>query len=225
VDGLRWEKPYLPIFDPWQHLFTPSGMIDFQKAEAEHFFTAEKVISIHSTGAEWTLPRLPLNHSRRSNVIWSGGMGRRPGAAHFGQNGNPVTVVLDPTTNDKTHRYMALHECRKPKGYQWTTGELCMSVSSDGLHFQPALDGRSVAAPASDTWNKIILDPVKGRYLLYTRSEFGTADGWREIRGHRTMSSRKAHAPTADWKLEKEWFFDREGFAEKDRRHIYSLRL
>lgn len=38
---------------------------------------------------------------------------------------------------------------------------------------------------ASDSINSITWDEEAQRYLLYTRTDFGTLDGWREIRGTR----------------------------------------
>jgi len=221
-DGVHWRKPELRFYNLYENLFEETtGQLDLAKAAKEEFFKDEGRIGAIVPDFKVPLPTVPIGYpGLANNIIWSKALGNHSGV-HLGQ-GYGVNIVLDHHDPNPAQRYKALHECKTPKGYQWTNGELCMSVSEDGLHFQPAFGGRSIADPASDTWNHLTYDTSQQRYLLYTRSEFGTEEGWREIRGHRTMSSPRVGV-TADWTLEAEWFLDREGFAEKDRRQIYTL--
>ena len=52
--------------------------------------------------------------------------------------------------------------------------QTCLSTSPDGIHFMPANNGTPVTGRAADTYSQLVWDTSASRYLLYTRTDFGT---------------------------------------------------
>jgi len=83
--------------------------------------------------------------------------------------------------------------------------EAGIAISSDGLSFTALNGGAPVTGRASDTYDQLLFDPVRGQYRLNTRTDFGDAGGSGEIRGVRTMvNSDIVGTPTA-WTTISEW--------------------
>lgn len=202
VDGVHWTKPNLGITDVDAVLLTPEGRICPKKAAQETFI-------------------LPVNNSspfpRHLRGTANNLLRYRLGNPHWIGNSLAVTTSGSEHRNSSM-RYIATYDC-SPKNAESGT---CISGSEDGVNFNTINGGRPISGRAADTLNTIVFDEQTSRYLLYTRTDFGTSGGWREIRGHRTMSSNLSSFPTG-WKTEREWYFDFEGKDEKDRRQMYSL--
>ncbi len=95
--------------------------------------------------------------------------------------------------------------------------------SADGIHWTPLNDGKPVTHRAADTYNQITWDPREATYRLFTRTDFGSPGGDGEVRGVRSMTNPNPRANPTDWKLVRDWIFDREGPGETSRRQIYAL--
>lgn len=130
-------------------------------------------------------------------------------------------------------------------GYEGYRGRSCIAGSADGVHFMnlgSAADERegedclessnSVLARAGDTYIEPVVDHKRQKEYVIYRHDFGTAYGWREIRGVQVveLSTRFAEigASAAKTEIEKvhaRWYFDRLGKLERYRRHIYCVTL
>jgi len=165
---------------------------------------------------------------------------------------------------DGGEKYKSLYECHH--------AQTCLATSRDGLTWRPwnragtGVGGSPITGRAADTFSQLVWEPdstleppidgdghglgetSRGRYILHTRTDFGTdggwreirgltltltltlIGGWREIRGHRTMrwrgsgkpGGRLTESPEA-WDVVAEWYLDSEGNTEKDRRQVYYL--
>jgi len=152
----------------------------------------------------------PWERGRRNNII-------HRGDDTWGAHGSSVS--LDPGEASFRKRYKMIFDCRSLLP--------CIAVSADGIYFESINGEEPVLTPelkgtiSGDTYNQLVHDPARNRYLIYTRRNYATCEeGWREVRGHAAFSS-----PTLEgnWTLEREWFLDREGPEEKDVRQLYSL--
>jgi hypothetical protein len=79
-----------------------------------------------------------------------------------------------------------------------------------------------VTRRAADTYNQVLWDPIAKTYRLFTRTDFGTPGGAGEVRGTRSMTNADLKGRPTNWKLVREWKFDKEGKGETKRRQIYA---
>jgi len=103
--------------------------------------------------------------------------------------------------------------------------------SADGIHWTPLNDGKPVTFRAADCHNQILWDPIGKTYRLFTRTDYGSGGGpladtvakGFEVRGTRGMTNRDIEAKPTDWRIVRQWHFDRQGDEEFLRRQIYSM--
>jgi len=126
-----------------------------------------------------------------------------------------LAVEIDPRTPNSKAKFIA--------GYDAPGMAAGIAISADGVNCKPLNNGQRVTHRAADTYNQIKWDDSAKLYKLYTRTDFGTGGGAGEVRGHRVMTNPNVHQDPKNWKLQKEWIFDRQGEAEKQRRQIYAL--
>ena len=106
-----------------------------------------------------------------------------------------------------------------------------IAYSGDGIHWDTYNGGKPVTYRAADCYNQIVWDPGAGLYRLLTRTDFGSGGGplagsitkTFEVRGARSMVNPDVEADPTNWKLVRQWIFDREGPLEYRRRQIYAL--
>ena len=137
----------------------------------------------------------PKHRGRRNNIVATPSLGRETGSylGHQAAYSNPnpdltlnrshlgyqaAAVTLDTDEPDPRYRYKALYECSKPNPV-----ETCLAVSPDGLRFRPWNNASSITGRAADTYSQLVWDQANRRHLLYTRTDFGTDGGWRELVG------------------------------------------
>jgi len=212
VDGLNWVKPSLGLYDLNRYLVdAKTGLMDLAKAQQEGFFSYES--SLVDTGITFSLPvpRFePHEQGTNNNIIAS---------RLFNNHGlGSVTLTLDDHDGTgRSSRYISLFRCSKSQV------ETCAAISHDGFRFRHINDGKSVTGRAADTYTSIAWDKERQHHLLYTRTDFGTVGGWREIRGTRAMSNKDFLGSPGNWSIESEWYLDVEGKLERDRRQVYSM--
>jgi len=216
-DGIKWVKPELGLYDADKHLLEPTnGHIDMVKAKTEVFWCDEKAAAEAGFAFSVDFNRFPpKRRGRRNNIVASPSLGLETGS-YLGHQAAAVT--LDEGESDPRYKYKVLYECSKPNPV-----ETCLAVSPDGLRFTPWNNASSITHRAADTYSQLVWDGATRRHLLYTRTDFGTDGGWREIRGHRTMSNPNLLENPTNWTVEAEWYLDREGKPERDRRQAYSI--
>ncbi len=125
-----------------------------------------------------------------------------------------LSVELDPHETDPQHRFIA--------GFDAPGMSAGIAHSADGIHWTPYNDGKPVTGRAADTYNQIFRDPIANTWRLLTRTDFGGPGGPGELRGTRSMTNSDPKNHPTDWKLVREWVFDREGPQESKRRQIYA---
>ena len=126
-----------------------------------------------------------------------------------------LSVTINSHQILPAHRYLAAYDAPG-----MAAG---IAHSADGIHWTPYNDGKPVTHRAADTYNQIIWDPREATYRLFTRTDFGSPGGDDEVRGVRSMTNPNPRADPTNWKLVRNWIFDREGPAETSRRQIYAL--
>lgn len=126
-----------------------------------------------------------------------------------------LSVMIDPHETDPLHRYKG--------AYDGPGMAAAIAHSADGIHWTPYHKGQAVTTRAADTYNQILWDEGEKTYRLLTRTDFGTAGGSGEVRGHRTMINPDVKSNPAGWQTARSWIFDREGADEPRRRQIYAL--
>ncbi len=126
-----------------------------------------------------------------------------------------LAVEIDPNSPTAASRYIA--------GFDAPGMAAGIAVSSDGINWTALNDGKRVTHRAADTYNQILWDPNARHYKLFTRTDFGSAGGNGEVRGHRVMTNPNPHDDPENWTLQKEWIFDKQGTSEIQRRQIYAL--
>jgi len=103
--------------------------------------------------------------------------------------------------------------------------------SADGIHWTPINDGKPVTFRAADCHNQIMWDPIGKTYRLFTRTDYGSGGGpladtvakGFEVRGTRGMTNPDILAKPKDWRIVRQWHFNREGDEEFLRRQLYSM--
>ncbi|KAL1514941.1 hypothetical protein AB1Y20_004017 [Prymnesium parvum] len=130
-------------------------------------------------------------------------------------------------------------------GYEGWRGRACLASSSDGADFWTIgssddmssggdcfPSSKSYLSRAADAYVTAVVDAAARRELVWYRKDFGTVEGWREIRGVQCveLSARLADVPhsaaaTRVATRHAEWYLDRLGKLERYRRQIYSLTL
>ena len=136
-------------------------------------------------------------------------------------------------------------------GYQGKGGTACIASSSDGRAFNTMASTHDVnrgnqhwdrlaclgnvhsaLGRAGDTYVHLLVDPARQRELVWYRTDFGTAGGWREIRGIRVAELNQRFADidngpeaTEIKKLHASWYLDRLGKLEHFRRQAYAVTL
>jgi hypothetical protein len=126
-----------------------------------------------------------------------------------------LSVTVDGHETDPAHRYKAAYDAPG-----MAAG---IAHSADGIRWTPYNDGKPVTHRAADTYNQITWDSRAQTYRLFTRTDFGTAGGATEVRGVRSMTNPDPRGQPANWKMVRNWIFDREGPEEISRRQIYAL--
>lgn len=126
-----------------------------------------------------------------------------------------LAVEVDPNSPTTASRYIA--------GYDAPGMAAGIAVSSDGIRWNALNNGKRVTHRAADTYNQILWDPNARHYKLFTRTDFGSAGGNGEVRGHRVMTNPDLHDDPENWTLQREWIFDKQGASEIQRRQIYAL--
>ncbi len=125
-----------------------------------------------------------------------------------------LTVEIDPNEKDAKHRYKAAYDAPG-----MAAG---IAHAADGIDWTPYNGGKPVTKRAADSYNQVLWDPLAKTYRLFTRTDFGTGGGAGEIRGTRSMTNADLKVDPANWKLVREWKFDKEGKGETKRRQIYA---
>jgi len=126
-----------------------------------------------------------------------------------------LSVSFDPHETAPGHRFKAAYDAPGMRAG--------IAHSSDGIRWRPYNNGKPVTHRAADTCNQILWDEDAKTYRLFTRTDFGTAGGDGEIRGTRSMTNPDVKKDPANWKVVRNWVFDREGKDEHRRRQIYSV--
>ena len=121
-----------------------------------------------------------------------------------------LAVELDPAESDPRHRFKAAYDAPG-----MAAG---LAHSADGMAWTPYNGGKPVTGRAADTYNQVLWDPQRKTYRLFTRTDFGTPGGTGEIRGTRSMTNADLKADPTNWKVVREWMFDKEGKDEPRRR-------
>lgn len=106
-----------------------------------------------------------------------------------------------------------------------------IAYSQDGIHWRPLNDGKPVTFRAADCHNQILWDPIAQAHRLFTRTDYGSGGGplaetvtkGFEVRGTRGMTNRDINADPTAWRIDRQWYFNREGEDEFLRRQIYSM--
>jgi len=125
------------------------------------------------------------------------------GRAHLGTLAVVPGGGLPPRRSPETPTSPALRQAYIA-GYEGRRGRVCLASSSDGRRFfnidnevdrrrdglnddcltAPGVAGsNSALARAGDTYIVPVVDRVRERELIWYRKDFGTAYGWREVRG------------------------------------------
>jgi Tol biopolymer transport system component len=125
-----------------------------------------------------------------------------------------LAVEIDSHEADPKHRFKA--------GYDAPGMAAGIARSADGITWAPYNDGKPVTRRAADTYNQVLWDPIARTYRLFTRTDFGTPGGATELRGTRGMTNPDLKANPTDWKLVREWIFDKDGKDEAKRRQVYA---
>ena len=138
-------------------------------------------------------------------------------------------------------------------GYEGWRGRACIAGSSDGVDFDnldsesdrrqnglnddcltaPGAHGsNSILARAADTYIVPVVDERREKEYIWYRKDFGTAFGWREVRGMQVVELDKRFAEihgsgsiTDIAQRHTEWYLDRLGKLERFRRHTYAVSL
>ena len=126
-----------------------------------------------------------------------------------------LSVMIDPHEQDPAHRYKAAYDAPG-----MAAG---LAHSADGKKWTTYNDGQPVTHRAADTYNQISWDEAAQTYRLFTRTDFGTPGGGGEVRGTRSMTNPDPRQNPTDWKLVRNWIFNREGPEEVNRRQIYAV--
>ncbi len=126
-----------------------------------------------------------------------------------------LSVSFDAHETDPGHRFKAAYDAPGMRAG--------IAHSTDGIHWTPYNNGKPVTHRAADTCNQILWDEDAKTYRLFTRTDFGMAGGDGEIRGTRSMTSPDVKKDPTNWKVVRNWIFDREGKDEHRRRQIYSV--
>ena len=134
-----------------------------------------------------------------------------------------INFAGDYTLSVTIHQRELLHAHRYLAAYDAPGMAAGIAHSADGIHWTPYNDGKPVTHRAADTYNQITWDPQDATFRLFTRTDFGTPGGDGEVRGVRSMTNPNPRANPTDWKLVRNWIFDREGEKEFLRRQIYAL--
>ncbi len=125
-----------------------------------------------------------------------------------------LSVEIDPHEKDPAHRY---------KGAYDAPGMAAgIAHSADGIRWHPYNNGKPITHRAADTYNQVFWDPLIHKYRLSTRTDFGTPGGDGEVRGTRSMTNANLRSDPKNWKMTREWIFDREGKDEHKRRQVYA---
>jgi hypothetical protein len=137
-----------------------------------------------------------------------------------------LSVMIDPHEKDIAHRFKGGFDALPGAGAG-------IAYSADGIHWNTYNNGRSVTYRAADTYNQVIWDETAKVYRLYTRTDFGKYEGAGpktetaatdvEVRGTRSMINPDIKSDPKNWKLEKHWYFNKEGPKEYLRRQIYAV--
>lgn len=126
-----------------------------------------------------------------------------------------MSVSFDPHETDRGHRFKAAYDAPGMRAG--------LAHSADGVRWTPYNEGKPVTHRAADTCNQIVWDEYARTYRLFTRTDFGTAGGDGEIRGTRSMTNPNVKQDPTNWKVVRNWIFDRQGKDEHRRRQIYSV--
>ncbi|MCP4812571.1 MAG: hypothetical protein GY888_08695, partial [Planctomycetaceae bacterium] len=125
-----------------------------------------------------------------------------------------LSVEIDPHEKAPAHRY---------KGAYDAPGMAAgIAHSADGIRWHPYNNGKPITHRAADTYNQVFWDPLIHKYRLSTRTDFGTPGGDGEVRGTRSMTNADLRSDPKNWKMTREWIFDREGKDEHKRRQVYA---
>ena len=147
----------------------------------------------------------PEFRGKRNNLIsLDGGSGKL----------QSVTVQFDNHEKDPQWTYKLLYQCGVG---------VCLAASGDGLSFTSWNDGKPITGRGADTYNALTYDTDLAAYILYSRRDYETKHGWRDIRGHRMLLNRNLHKTPGVWEPVKDWFLDLSGNAESHAHHIYAL--
>ena len=145
------------------------------------------------------------------------GLGFKKKAAVTGINfAGDFTLAVEIDTHEKNaqHRYKAAYDAPG-----MAAG---IAHSADGITWKPYNDGKPVTGRAADTYNQILWDPLAKTYRLFTRTDFGARGGAGEVRGTRSMTNPDVRRNSKNWKMVREWIFDKKGRDETKRRQIYA---
>lgn len=248
TNGVDWVKPSLglvdlgPVEQGGEGLHTIDGRWDTQRATEMGYFSTELA---DYRDAGYPLKMKMLGWPGPWQTAWQG----RSNNLVAGLTSH-ATVMRDPNDQTGESRYKALFECHH--------AQTCLATSPDGMKWRvwnragTGVGGSPITGRAADTYSQLLWDPEstlepsigsegrgsdqeiaargRGRYILHTRTDFGTDGGWREIRGHRTMRWRGTGPLRAEagrepeaWDTVAEWYLDSEGNEEKDERQVYYL--
>ena len=113
-----------------------------------------------SDGVRWVKPRLagrPYLQHATTNVVVTG---------H--EKAQAARVLWNPPGTGQPGRFLMTYKDNRPEGY----GALCLAYSDDGLDWRedPA---NPLYVGLRDTWQNMVLDPARKRWLMFTRPEVG----------------------------------------------------
>lgn len=134
-----------------------------------------------------------------------------------------LAVEVDPNAKDPSRRFLG--------GYDAPGMAAGIAVSADGIRWTPLNKGKPVTFRAADCHNQFLWDPMAKVYRLFTRTDYGSGGGPLantaapnfEVRGTRGMFNARSLGNPDDWKIDRQWWFNREGPKEYLRRQIYSM--
>ncbi|REJ86034.1 MAG: hypothetical protein DWQ34_17960 [Planctomycetota bacterium] len=213
VVKLNGGRPLLVRDEPWeQHCtFFGTALHDGKSFRMWYRTAGEKgplAYAESEDGVHWVKPRLGLveiNGSKENNIV-----DVELGLAYA------FSCFIDPHESDPAHKYKCCWgHPRKIRA--------CLGHSPDGLRWTPYHDGEPVTHRAADTHSQLLWDEGAGVYRLLTRTDYQQRlDAEMEVRGHRIMTNPDVKGDPTNWKLVREWLFDREP-QEYRRRQVYSM--
>jgi len=213
VTKLNGGKPLLVRDRPWEQTcsFYGTALHDGQKFQMWYRTGGESGplgYAESTDGRQWVKPNLGLvefKGSKRNNLVDD-----KLGLAYA------FSCFIDPHETDPAHKYKCCWG--HPQKIR-----ACIGHSPDGLRWTPYNKGNPVTHRAADTHNQLLWDEDAKVYRLFTRTDYqGRLRAEMEVRGNRVMTNPDVKKNPTDWKLGRNWYFNRKP-KEYRRRQVYSM--